>query len=423
MYNRADPRFRRRLAQLTSTVESATESTQVGLFSFSEHYLKPCFASLSAPFEPCLQRCFPSPEERKRRNRARSRGRPEYSFDFYDDWAEDENDALLSLEGDEFERVMGATEGETSTTRQPDRQRNMAYGSRDDRYSRPRKRSLGTYDPKDNPTIIPSSSRFGFLSKLPWKTVVGGKGLRYKPSAADLQERPQFKEGGKQVDGRKEYKDDESEEDDRGDRARGSRVRSATVGSGHTTDSYSSRGDIFPSDDEADADAVVLGDEFAIGMLERRNTSMTLGGDDSSGRTSDKKRRRPGGTRSSTRTMSSKSDGRGARRRSGESDISGRRGSGDQTVVLLAPEVDDDMTERAREKAPAQRKSEKESGTVSIAELKAEEARLQADEEAEIERRRESAMRLAKEKGLSIGGEVADGQMQMRSLRTPVRIC
>ncbi|CAK7267529.1 hypothetical protein SEPCBS119000_002600 [Sporothrix epigloea] len=44
------------------------------------------------------------------------------------------------------------------------------------------------------------------------------------------------------------------------------RARSGTTGSGGTTDSFRSRGDLFPSDEEDDEDAVPLDDEFAAAL-------------------------------------------------------------------------------------------------------------------------------------------------------------
>jgi hypothetical protein len=79
---------------------------------------------------------------------------------------------------------------------------------------------------KEDPTVIPGTSYLGFLSRF------GRKGMKYKPSAANLQEHPQ----------------------------RGRR-RSATDSSlGDSGDSLRSRGEIWPSEDEID-DAVVLGDD------------------------------------------------------------------------------------------------------------------------------------------------------------------
>ncbi|EQL02372.1 hypothetical protein OCS_01915 [Ophiocordyceps sinensis CO18] len=126
------------------------------------------------------------------------------------------------------------------TTEQPRRKRGMSYGTRGARRR--------TSD--DDPTIIPSTQPIGFLGKLPWK--LGGT-LRYRPSAADLQDRP-GKHGAAETEPLLEP-DDGS---DYGAERRAPRQRSGTTGSGDTSDSYRSRGDIFPSDGEGEEDAVPL---------------------------------------------------------------------------------------------------------------------------------------------------------------------
>ncbi|KAJ9630525.1 hypothetical protein H2203_001048 [Taxawa tesnikishii (nom. ined.)] len=236
MYRRSDPRFRRTLNEISQTIESANESAQENIFTFSHRYLTPCFSS-------------------RTRRRGRSYGRAELNFDFYDDWDDDENDALLGWGNDGFDRLLA---GSGNTNTQPGRQRGMSYGTRRDKSGR-RKSAVQPHDGGADPTIIPSTSYFGFLGKLTGK-VGGKKGLRYKPSAADLQEHPgAFAE---------------------------------------------LKGDIFPSEDELD-DAVPLDDEFAM-VLERRTTGSGLNDESSSGR--GKRGKRPNaGSRMSTRTMSSRS--------------------------------------------------------------------------------------------------------------------
>jgi hypothetical protein len=102
---------------------------------------------------------------------------------------------------------------------------------------------------------------------------IGAKGLKYQPSIADLKDNP----GSRRFEG----SDDEAMLDEAEDAGasipnrKHRRNRSNTQGSGNTTDSLSSRGDIFPSEDEMD-DAVPLDDEFALHLhLERRTTGNT----------------------------------------------------------------------------------------------------------------------------------------------------
>lgn len=349
MYRRSDPRFRRTLNEISQTIESANESAQANVYSFSHHYVEPCVSSVSACFSACASPCFPASDQR-RRSRARSRGRAEQSFDFYDDWDEDEEDAgLLGWSNDEYDGLLSANA-------QPARQRAMSYGARrgnNHRKVQPRD--------EDDPTVIPASSKWGFLGKLTGK-MGGGKILRYKPSAADLQEHPgaahTLPEGAPLLE--------EDEENDQGARAH-KRNRSNTQGSGNTTDSLSSRGDIFPSEDELD-DAIPLDDEFAM-VLERRTTNS--GTDDvSSGR---KGKRPSAGSRLSTRTMSSRST-RNSRRQS-------RRSSKDPGANDHTPEAEPKIIP-------------------SMTELKREEHRVQREEEDTIAQRRDAAQRLAAENGL-----------------------
>lgn len=346
MYRRSDPRFRRTLNEISQTFESANESAQANVYSFSHHYIEPCVSSISGCFSACTSPCFPARDQR-RRSRARSRGRAELSFDFYDDWDEDEEDAgLLGWSNDEYDSLLG-------TTAQPGRQRAMSYGARRGNKSRD----------GDDPTVVPASSKWGFLGKLTGK-IGGGKNLRYKPSAADLQEHPGASRAHPEGAPLLEEEDEGDEQGARGHK----RIRSNTQGSGNTTDSLSSRGDIFPSEDELD-DAIPLDDEFAM-VLERRTTNS--GNDEvSSGR---KGKRPSAGSRLSTRTMSSRSS-RDSRRES-------RRASNDSHANGFASEAEPKIIP-------------------SMAELKKEEERAQKEEEETITQRREAAQRLAAENGLA----------------------
>lgn len=361
MYRRSDPRFRRTLNEISQTIESANESAQENIFTFSHRYLTPCFSSVSAFFHSCADACFP-PRDQRTRRRGRSYGRAELNFDFYDDWDDDENDALLGWGNDGFDRLLA---GSGNTNTQPGRQRGMSYGTRRDKSGR-RKSAVQPHDGGADPTIIPSTSYFGFLGKLTGK-VGGKKGLRYKPSAADLQEHPG---ASRKTIPEGEPLFEDSDENGSEARRKHRRNRSGTATSGDTTDSLSSRGDIFPSEDELD-DAVPLDDEFAM-VLERRTTGSGLNDESSSGR--GKRGKRPNaGSRMSTRTMSSRST-RTSHRAS-------RATSGSPTPERI---IDGDAN------------------TVpSLTELKQEEERAQQEEEADIARRREAAKRLALERGLS----------------------
>jgi hypothetical protein len=246
-----DPRLRRALDQISQNFEVATESAQEGLYSFHQAYLHPCFTSTGDCLRSCTAPCFSGDEDRRRRQRgqATSRGRAEFSFDFYDDWEENETDALLGL---------GDDEGDSS---QPRRERQMDYGTRQGGHLVP----AGLEE--EGTKNIPSSSYFGFMDRLPFK--IGAKGLKYQPSIADLQDHPNSRY--RETEEEQPLLAESGSEDERLPKKKPKRrLRSGTHGSGHTTDSFSSRGDIFPSEDEMD-DAVPLDDEFEL-ALERRTT-------------------------------------------------------------------------------------------------------------------------------------------------------
>jgi hypothetical protein len=348
MYRRDDPRLRRRLDQLGHTVEAATEQAQENLYTFSQRYLAPCFASIGEGINSCTEACFPHLD--RRRPRGQPRGRAEASFDFYDDWDDEENDALLGWGNgnDELNRLLA---GSGST--QPGRERGMNYGTRN-QTPKIRRKSQVQADGTD-PNVIPASNYLGFMERI-----VGRRGLRYKPSAADLQEHP----GAHRVTEEEQAMliEDSDEDFASPGHKKHKRARSATVTSGHTTSSLSSRGDLFPSDDEDDA--VPLDDEFAM-ALERRTTNSGVD-DASSGRT------RSMGSKSrshlSTRTLSTKS-----------------------------------MQSPGR-KSSSSRRSEAEVHTVDVptlSDLQAEEDRVRREEEAVVEKKRMAAQKLAEERGLT----------------------
>ncbi|TAQ85847.1 hypothetical protein B7494_g5818 [Chlorociboria aeruginascens] len=371
-----DPRIRRTWNQLSQNAESATETAAAGIWAFQHKYINPCLSSVSSSCEQCAGRCFPDRDERARRlrERGRTRGRAELSFDFYDDWDEDAGASggglLRGWGNDELDRLLAGSGsgGNEGIDQAPRRKRGMSYGTRG------RKKSL---DP--DPTIIPSTSALGFLGRLPFK--FGGT-LRYKPSAADLQENP----GTTRAD----FTDDEGEplmpedhsedERDAGKGKRHTRQRSSTTSSGETSDSFRSRGDLFPSDGEDDA--VPLGDEFAM-VLERRTTAS--GADDrSSGKT-----RSSGGKKSS----SSRNLSRNVSRASQPSQPSLREHRTHSGTSIAHP----DMAE-----------------TPSLTDLQQEEERIQIEEDGEIERKRTAAAKLALERGLKVEGPVVQGPPQAK---------
>jgi hypothetical protein len=287
MLARNDPRIRRALDQLAAALESASSRAQEGAFAFSERYVSPCLASvrtcLAAASEPC-RACWEEEEQRRRRQQQAARGRAELSFDFYDDWeADEEADPLLGGDdaGDEepVSPAGGSVSGGSGWFRGRARERTMTYGAiggggpagkgGGGGGGKGKQRMVAPPPDEDDAPIIRSSSYFGFLESLPFR--LGARGLRYQPSIADLQDHPgsrrRFSEEQPLTDGSDA---DEAEATKAKAKAPAMRKRSGTQGSGHTTDSFSSRGDIFPSEDEMD-DAVPLDDEFAL-HLERRTT-------------------------------------------------------------------------------------------------------------------------------------------------------
>ncbi|KAL8916547.1 MAG: hypothetical protein Q9172_006248 [Xanthocarpia lactea] len=359
---RNDPRIRQTLNQISQTVDSAQYTTRASLFTFHQTYLAPCLSGVSTCLEASCAPCYtcitnaassttPSDAARRRRT-GRRRGREELSFDFYDDWEAQEEEGWGN---DELDRLLAGNDFAPADG-QPGRRSGMSYGGIGSR-----RKTGGLVGGKDmaatEANTVPSSSMFGFLERLPWK--IGGKGRRYKPSAADLQDvgegqRSKTAALKARASGEDEPLISESESGEDGRKGkRHMRKRSGTVGSRETTNSLSSRGDLFPSEDEDDA--VPLDDEFAM-VLARRTTQGTLSDENTS-------RKKPGDSgAASMRTRSSKSS-----RSAGKKE---RRRSDD---VVNVP---------------------------SMGDLKEEEERLRLEEEADIEGAREAARRLASERGL-----------------------
>ncbi|KAL3594505.1 hypothetical protein FPOAC2_08818 [Fusarium poae] len=335
-----DPRLRQRWNQIAHDTETITENAAAGIWTFQHNYINPCFSSIAHSFEQCTTVCLGDPEERLRRRRERelSHSRAEYSFDFYDDWYEEEQSGLFGAWGNEdWDRLLAGTGSSRkhngAETEQPRRKRGMSYGTRDRR----RKPSMD-----DDPTVIPKTQPIGFLSKLPWK--VGGT-LRYKPSAADLQDHPHRHGAGENEP--LLHSDDGSDLDlDRPV----TRKRSGTTGSGDTSDSYRSRGDLFPSDGEGEEDAVPLDDEVTYDMVRK---------DDRSGRSA---------RTSSKGSCTSKDDFRLERR---------------STSYSATPDVEE---------------------TPTLHDLEREEHLLQKEEDEAVKRKKQAAAQLAAEKGLALRG-------------------
>jgi hypothetical protein len=357
-----DPRLRQRWNQITHDAETVTENAAAGIFSFQHNYINPCFASIADALQQCTAVCLGDPEDRRRRRRERQRAREsaEFSFDFYDDWDEEEQSGgglLGSWGGEDWDRILAGTGSARKhggeTNEQPRRKRGMSYGTRGTR----RKVS------QNDPTIIPSTQPIGFLTKLPWK--MGGT-LRYKPSAADLQDHP-----GKHDDGESAPLLAGEDESDYGVVLRMPRQRSGTTGSGGTSDSYRSRGDLFPSDGEGEEDAVPLDDDVTYDMVRQD--------DRSSGKTRSSKGKRPEGGFAASRTVSRSTLGS-----TGSNDSPEHERTGPSTpLVTNIPSMED---------------------------LHAEEARLQKQEDEELARKKAAAAHLASERGLSITGGAHDAE-------------
>ncbi|KAI2615840.1 hypothetical protein GGR54DRAFT_641931 [Hypoxylon sp. NC1633] len=356
-----DPRLRQRWNQISHTTEAVTENAAAGIWSFGHTYVTPCLSSVSSAFESCTTVCLGDREERARRarERERTRGRAEYSFDFYDDWDEElggGDDGAGGLLGgwrsEDWDRLLAGTGKRRAggeVQEQPRRKRGMSYGTRGSR-----KRATI----EEDPTIIPSTAPLGFLGRLPFK--IGGT-LRYKPSAANLQEHPgalrSVLDGEHQPllggDEDAEYLDEPPSQ---------SRKRSGTVGSGDTSDSYRSRGDLFPSDEEGEEDAIPLDDEFTIALdhVDDRSSNKT---------------RSSKGKRIANRILRSVS-----------------RTTIDSTRPSLHPSLG---SESVAPESPALL------STPSLEDLRQEDERLEREEFQVVEKRRHAAAELALRRGLS----------------------
>ncbi|KIW71930.1 hypothetical protein PV04_00156 [Phialophora macrospora] len=360
-----NPEFRQTLHNISHNLESANQAAQENIYTFTQLYVDPCLEGIKSCVYSCTAPCFPSREASLRRKRGRSRGRAEYNFDFYNAWDDEEvlGDGALGWGDDELDSLLA---GRGSQSRQPRKQRAMSYGSRG------RRKPSGIQpESEQDPTIIPGSSYLGFLERLPWR--IGARKLRYKPSAADLQENP----GGTRVrDAESEPLIEEPEEDNGTWRKGHGRQRSDTAASRSTNNSLSSRGDLIMSDEEEYEDAQPLDDSFAV-MLSRRNTNQGSAEDQSSGKPRTPSGKRPGVSRNSTQSLSSKS-------KTSPSGKSSQRSASSKSLAALSPIVVEEHPDRP-----------------TLVDLRREEERIAHEEELEIEQKREAAQRLALQRGLS----------------------
>lgn len=353
-----NPELRQTLNTISRNFESANEAAQENIFTFTQLVIDPCVNGFKTCILDCTSACFPNRDDRLRRHRARSRGRSDLHFDFYDDWNDEEDDTYAQgpWANDELDSLLAGRRSRRNS--QPGRQRAMSYGTKN--------RRPAHVPGEENPTIIPSSSYLGFLERFKWRP--GARGLRYKPSAADLQEHP----GALSLRDETQALIEESEDDGRaGKITRHKRQRSETQTSNSTSNSLSSRGDLIIGDEEDDA--VPLSDEFAV-MLSKQYTNGS---------------RRPGTSRKSTRTASSKSSRSLGTKRA----ISGR---------ATPPEMTSPAVERSEVEPP------------SMAALYAEEDRLRHEQEMEIAQKREAASQLAKNRGLEDASLRPSGTLEIK---------
>lgn len=289
-----NPEFRATLSSLQRNIESANETAAENFYTFTQLVIDPCLGGITACFSDLTSTCFPSRDDRLRRKRARSRGRSDLHFDFYDDWEQDEAQNVASWGDDELDSLLAGSRQPRSKNNQPSRTRGMSYGTNSRRPARAQD--------EDDINVVPQSSYLGFLERFRWRP--GGKGVRYKPKAADLQENLGRGPGGRPrsaLAGLAEERRPDTTESGSRKKAGHIRQRSDTVTSNaskSTTNSLSSRGDLIMSDEEDDA--IPLDDEFAT-VLTRQITNGN---------------RRPGISRKSTRTVSDRSDRSSNSRRS-----------------------------------------------------------------------------------------------------------
>ncbi|EFR05331.1 hypothetical protein MGYG_08342 [Nannizzia gypsea CBS 118893] len=347
-----DPRIRQTINQISQNLESANESAQEGIYAFAHHYIEPCFLSVQECFTSCTAPCFPSRDDQlRRRRRERSNGRAEFTFGFYDDWDYDEDareDGLLGWRNDELDRLLAGSSSARTSNDQPRMNRRMSYGAR-------RRGSILPSDERQDPTVIPSSSILGFLERFPWR--IGARGIRYRPSAANLQDNP----GGLKRDVQEQAPLLEASDE------------SDHSGGGNKDSNQNYKAEFHPRKRRVTKreDAVPLDDEINIMTLGRRRSSLG-GGDESVFSIPHSISASTKETPSSQASRTSK--GKGKRRRR-DRDSKRRHSS-----IMIEPAVDG----------------------ASLTDLKREEDEARLEEEKPIERSRLAARDLARENGLKL---------------------
>lgn len=384
-----DPRVRQRWNQLSQNAEAVTENAAAGIWSFQQRYINPCLVGLGDAVDSCTGVCIGDREERARRARERARGarptRAEYTFDFYDDWEEaDDEGAGGSMSGSgilggwggagsaDWDRLLAGSGAGRSrhaavaagdVVDQPRRKRGMSYGTR----GGVRRKAPA----EEDPNVIPRTAPLGFLGRLPFN--IGGN-LRYKPSAANLQDHPGTlaHESGEGGEHEPLLGTSDEEEEPRQRRSPQSRPRSNTTQSGGTSSSFRSRNDLFPSDGEGEEDAIPLDDEFAM-ALDRVD-------DRSSTKTRSTKGKYPAGPNGGmSRTVS-------------------------RTTINSTHSLDSQSGPNGSATAfpfPAGGDPEQDASHPSLEDLRREEELAEMEEREERERQRRVASQLALERGLS----------------------
>lgn len=218
------------------------------------------------------------------------------------------------------------------------------------------------------------------------------------------------------------------------------RKRSGTTSSGDTSNSFRSRGDLFPSDEEDDEDAVPLDDEFAVALnhVDDRSSGRTRFSSSSSLAATAAVEQRKGKKRADTgaSTMSAASAALAA---GGPVSIKGvltrsvSRTTVDSVAVASSPRsppssitkrlsslslplgeaVDERVDEEAEEGERGEEAGGQAAGQTAIAELTAEQLREEderaaREEDEAIAQRREAAARLARERGLTEAARADD---------------
>ncbi|KAK6362778.1 hypothetical protein TWF730_000233 [Orbilia blumenaviensis] len=410
-----DPRVRQTLNQISDNIESVADTAKFGCFNFTKSYLEPCINSIAAicPSPETICPCFYHDVSTSRRRR---RGRPEFAFEFYNSDYDDDSapEDPLRWGNDELDRLLAGSGVAGRRRKAGARNEGMYYTRSGQRRVGPetRRKSALARDGGPDPTIIPNTAALGFLSYFPW--VRKRQALRYKPSAADLQDHPGGY-GGVGGEFREEDFDAESEallgvgrgvnrnfSPNEGRDKRG-RVRSGTTSSGDTTDTFRSRADLFPSEDEADA--VPIDDEFEI-ILERETGPSS-------------KRSKKGPRRQRTGDTSSGLSGNGS---IGSPARSGRKTpTSDDFRIEGDVDIDEDSREMDFDSPSLARGRSDE-------DLRREEEDIRKEEEQAIELRREAAKRLAISRGLSSEGpsspllDTADRAVPMFHAVSPVII-